>query len=165
MNSPEKKQRVIPKAAWIVALVLYAVLATVILVFGIGKDPQMSKWPLAGQIAFAYGFMLFLPALVLLIGYVYGDAKRRGMRYVMWTLLAIFVPNLIGIILYFILRDPLPISCPSCGKSVKSSFTFCPYCSASLQPTCPQCGFAVDSGWQHCPKCGTALPRQTTQTA
>ncbi len=51
------------------------------------------------------GMPLFV--LVLLIGYVYADAKRRGMRYVMWTLLAIFIPNAIGIILYFVMRDPL----------------------------------------------------------
>jgi len=161
MNSPAQKQRVIPKTAWFLAAIFYLAIGTVILVFGIGSDPQMSKWPLVGKLAFAYGFTLFLPALILLIGYVYGDAKRRGMRYVMWTLLAIFIPNAIGIILYFILRDPLPVACPSCGRLVKSSFTFCPYCSTSLQPTCPQCGFAVERGWRHCPKCGTQLPSQS----
>ena len=31
----------------------------------------------------------------------------------LWTLLAIFIPNAIGIILYFILRDPVPVPCPS----------------------------------------------------
>ena len=33
---------------------------------------------------------IFLFVLVVLIGYVNGDAKRRGMRHVLWTLLAIF---------------------------------------------------------------------------
>ena len=50
---------------------------------------------------------MFLAGYTLLIGYIYGDARRRGMRYVMWTLLAIFLFNGIGIILYFILREPL----------------------------------------------------------
>jgi hypothetical protein len=110
------------------------------------------------RIALAYGATLAGAAYVLLIIYIWADAKRRRMRYVLWTLLAIFVPNAIGIILYFILRSPLPAFCPSCGKTVDPSFTFCPSCSASLQATCPQCGLAVDRAWAHCPKCGTKLP-------
>ena len=51
----------------------------------------------------------------LLVGYVYGDARRRGMNQVLWTLLAIFIPSAIGVILYFILRDPVPVPCPRCG--------------------------------------------------
>ena len=60
-------------------------------------------------------FPLLLAGYALLIGYVYGDARRRGMRYVMWTLLAIFLFNGIGIILYFILREPLMVYCSRCG--------------------------------------------------
>ena len=52
---------------------------------------------------------------VLLVGYVFGDARRRAMNAVLWTLLAIFIPSGIGIILYFILRDPIPAVCPGCG--------------------------------------------------
>ena len=61
-----------------------------------------------------------------LLGYVYGDARRRGMRYVMWTLLAFFIPNGIGVILYFILRDPMPTYCSKCGASAKAAHAFCP---------------------------------------
>ena len=158
MTITERKERVIPKLAWFLAFFLWIVIGTLIFEFAMSSDPEMSSWPAVGRIALAYGATLALGAWVLLIGYIYGDAKRRGMRYVMWTLLAIFIPYAIGIILYFILRDPLPRSCPSCTRSVKASFVFCPFCSASLQHTCPQCGFAVDRAWQHCPKCGTKLP-------
>ena len=80
------------------------------------------------------------------------------MRYVMWTLLAIFVPDFIGIILYFILRDSLPGDCPSCHKSVLAKFVFCPYCGASVRPVCPQCGKNIEPGWANCGHCGTECP-------
>ena len=157
MNFTARKQHVIPKVAWFLAFFLWVVFGTLIFEMGL-DDPQFANWPVIGKILLAYGATLLGAAWVLLIGYIYGDAKRRGMRYVMWTLLAIFIPDAIGIILYFILRDPLLNSCPSCARAIKASFAFCPYCSAPLQATCPQCGFAVDRTWLHCPKCGTKLP-------
>jgi len=77
---------------------------------------------------------------------------------VMWTLLAMFIPNAIGIILYFILRDPLMKPCPGCAQIVRPGFTFCPHCGTSLQPTCSNCGKGVEIGWANCPQCGTKLP-------
>ena len=74
-------------------------------------------------------FSILLPMILagyaLLMGYIYGDARRRGMRYVMWTLLAIFLFNGIGIILYFILREPLQVYCSRCGAGVQPSHAFC----------------------------------------
>jgi hypothetical protein len=92
---------------------------------------------------------------ILLVGYIYGDARRRGMRPVLWALLAFFIPNAIGIILYFILREPLLVNCPKCGAGTKSAFPFCPSCGTSLAYTCPSCRSAIESGWSHCPRCGT----------
>src|SRR5690348_13683917 len=164
MTTTERKQHVIPKVAWFVAFCLWIVFGTLIFEFALG-DPEFSHWPEPGKIALAYCGALLAAAYILLIVYICRDAKRRGMRYVMWTLLAIFVPDAIGIILYFILRDPLPNPCPSCARAVKASFAFCPFCSASLQATCPQCGLGVDRAWLHCPKCGTKLPTPAPQQA
>jgi hypothetical protein len=101
---------------------------------------------------------------VMLIGFVYGDSKQRGMRHVMWTLLAIFLPDAIGIILYFILRDKLPTTCPHCGTKVVAKFAFCPNCGTSVKPTCPHCGQAVEVVWTNCAYCGTKLPSPTPRT-
>jgi hypothetical protein len=101
------------------------------------------------------GIPIFI--LVLLIGYVYADAKRRGMRYVMWTWLATLIPNAIGIILYFVLRDPLFVNCTQCGAQVRPGFAFCPKCGGSLALACPQCRGAVEQGWTHCAHCGASL--------
>ncbi len=158
MSRFTKELRIIPAAAWIVGWIIYFACTTPLFFYAVPHDPDMGQWPRWGQGLFVYGMFLVAVAYVALIGYVYGDAKRRQMRYVMWTLLAIFIPDAIGIILYFILRDPLPKPCPGCGNVAKAGFTFCPHCGAALQPTCPNCGKAVDPSWANCPHCGQRMP-------
>lgn len=157
--------KIIRPPAWIVAIIAYLVMSNLAFFNLIDTDPKMREWPFISRFGFAYGIFLFLPALILLIGYVYADAKRRGMRYVMWTWLAALVPDLIGVILYFILRDPMPKPCPRCDTLVKATFVFCPNCGTAMQPTCPQCGKAVDPRWTHCPHCGANLPSQASGPA
>jgi len=154
--------KVIPRTAWVIASVCYVGSAILALTVMIPSDKEMKYWPFAGKLAFAFGVFLFVYAWILLIGYVYADAKRRGMRYAMWTWLAALIPNAIGIILYFILRDPLPRPCPGCSTPVKSGFVFCPYCGTAMKPTCPNCGRAVEHGWANCPECGSKLPAVAT---
>jgi RNA polymerase subunit RPABC4/transcription elongation factor Spt4 len=150
---------VIPKTARIIAGIVCAIaMVAWILIFRYSGDAGMQSMPLAGKIALIIGCGVMLAISVLLIGYINGDAKRRGMRYVMWTLLAMFIPNGIGVILYFILRDPILKPCPQCGHIVRPGFTFCPHCGTSLQPTCPNCGKGVEPGWANCPQCGSKLP-------
>jgi hypothetical protein len=91
---------------------------------------------------------------VLVVGYVYGDARRRGMHHVLWTLLAIFIPNAIGVILYFILRDPVLVPCPSCGTPAKKGHAFCAGGGAAVRSECPQCRQPVEAGWRNCARCG-----------
>ena len=93
----------------------------------------------------------------LVLGYVYGDARRRGMRYGMWTLLAVFIPNGIGVVLYFILREPMPSYCSKCGSPAKQGHAFCPSCGANVLPSCSQCHRAGQPGWSHCAWCGAKL--------
>jgi len=93
----------------------------------------------------------------LLVGYINGDARRRGMRYVMWTWLAALLPDGIGIILYFVLRDPLPVYCTKCGGTSRPTFAFCPRCGNSLAPACPQCKRVSQADWSHCAYCGSTL--------
>ena len=157
MSRLREEMRVIPRGAWLVAILFY--LAFVILAFYvfIPSDPNFIGWPEWALPLFAGVVPLFFAAYVLLVGYVYSDAKRRGMRYVMWTLLAFFIPNAIGVILYFILREPLLVACGSCGAQVSQGFAFCSKCGTALAHACPGCRAAVQSGWSHCTKCGTKL--------
>ena len=158
MTDARNKSSVIPKAAWVLAIVAYFFFYMVMRFGVIPRDPHSSHWPGPAKFVASCIAPLLAVAWILLIGYIYGDSKRRGMRSWLWVLLSIFIPNAIGIILYFFLRDPLMFYCSSCGASVKSTYTFCPNCSAPLRPTCTQCGRGLERGWKHCPNCGTAAP-------
>jgi len=165
MSQFREEVRVIPRTAWVIGIILYLIAATLVCFVAMPTDPATSRWPLSGRIASAYGFSLVLLPWVLLIGYVYADAKRRGMRYVLWTWLVILVPNAIGMILYFVLRDPLPRPCPHCATLARPSFVFCPVCGTAMQPTCPNCGRGVEPGWSNCPHCGGKLPSPPPRSA
>jgi hypothetical protein len=94
---------------------------------------------------------------VLLLGYVYGDARRRGMNQLLWTLLALFIPYAVGVILYFILREPVPVPCPSCATPARKGHAYCANCGAAVRTACPQCRQPVEAGWRNCASCGQPL--------
>jgi hypothetical protein len=165
--------KVIPRAAWAIAVALTVVVASGLLLFHIAvyrhnvasqpvEDGMHMGYLSALQFVFYFIMLATLFTYILLLGYVAGDARRRGMRPALWVLLAIFVPSAIGFLLYFILREPLLHVCPRCGARAKSSFPFCPSCGASLASACPSCKNAVEPGWSHCARCGTQLPAAQT---
>jgi RNA polymerase subunit RPABC4/transcription elongation factor Spt4 len=154
-------------AAWVVALALFLGVQGLfwLVVYPHGDPKELEKLSDVGKICLPLLGGTLLLAYVLLIGFVYVDAKRRGMRYVMWTLLAIFIPNTIGIILYFVMRDPMPTPCPKCSRLSAQSFTFCPSCGAELMRTCKACHKKLGPGWSNCAYCGTSLAGQTGSSA
>ena len=147
------RQRVIPVGGWVAAGILF-LLGFLGMNLAFMHDHNV---PIAIRLIFPIAAALTLAGYALLIGYVCGDARRRGMRYVMWTLLAIFLFNGIGIILYFILRDPLQVYCSRCGAGVQASHAFCPRCGAGAQPACRACHRILQPGWTHCAWCGNQL--------
>jgi len=70
----------------------------------------------------------FLAGFILLAGYVYADAARRGMPAAAWTALSLLIPNGVGFVLYFLLRKPMAYPCPNCRRTVTAGFAFCPAC-------------------------------------
>jgi len=158
MSRFSEELKVIPRVAWAIAFVGALVIPCLVLAaIFMGKitDGETGWFPLA--ILIGAGAMLMGFTYILIIGYIAGDARRRGMRAILWTLLAIFIPNAIGIILYFILREPLLQHCPKCGAAANATFTFCSVCGEALAKTCPGCRTAVQPGWSHCAKCGVSI--------
>jgi RNA polymerase subunit RPABC4/transcription elongation factor Spt4 len=157
MSRFQDEVELVPRPAFAIGVCVWLAFFLLMMLLPIGHDPELRNWPMAGKLAIAAlpGLPLFF--LTLLVGYVYADAKRRGMRYVMWTWLAALIPNAIGIILYFVLRDPLLVDCTHCGTQVRTGFAFCPKCGGSLSQACPQCRRAVETGWTHCVYCGASL--------
>ena len=78
----------------------------------------------------------------------------------LWTIMAVIIPNALGIILYFLLRQARSSVCPQCGYAVQSGFNFCPRCNYKLGPSCPQCQRVVGGDAVYCPYCGTPLRNQ-----
>jgi RNA polymerase subunit RPABC4/transcription elongation factor Spt4 len=124
--------------------------------------------------------LLFVVIWFVVILWVYRDAERRRMSGLLWALL-VFIGNLIGLLIYLIVRQDHPCcdgpagspapspptvptvaakkssSCPACQKPVEAGFVYCPHCGASLQKACPSCGKPAESDWKVCPRCGAPL--------
>jgi hypothetical protein len=158
--------KLIRPAAWVVSLILLfgSPAIAFYVIYPHTHPDDMAKMPEPVQYCLPFFVGAVLAAYVLLIGFVYVDAKRRGMRQVMWTLLAIFIPNAIGVILYFLLRDPLPTACPKCGVMARGAFTFCPSCGTELMRACKVCHKKLEPGWVNCAYCGAPTGVQGQRT-
>lgn len=160
MSRFSEEMSVIPRPARVIAVVAalivpFAALCFVLVVRLNPTHGSLAWVPFAALAGVAV--MLMVAIYALLVGYIVGDARRRGMRPVLWALLAIFIPNAIGIILYFILRDPLLQHCPKCGAGANAAFAFCSVCGEALAKSCSACRTAVQPNWSHCARCGASL--------
>src|SRR6266705_3537748 len=102
-------------------------------------DPALASLALAGIVTAA---SLSIAIIIFFVAYVNRDASRRGMNSGVWTLLVlIFIPNtlILGFVIYFLMREPLPYLCPQCANTVGARFNFCPNCKCNLHPSCTQC--------------------------
>jgi RNA polymerase subunit RPABC4/transcription elongation factor Spt4 len=98
-----------------------------------------------------------IASLIFLIGYVNRDARRRGMNAGLWTfLVTILLPAwlLLGFVIYFLVREPLPYHCTQCGAMVSARFNYCPSCKYNVRPACEQCKREVGEFDRYCPHCG-----------
>jgi hypothetical protein len=127
-----------------------------------GDDPAVASLLLALTIT---AVAIPLAGFLLLLGYVYRDAKRRGMHAGLWLLLILILSPAylaIGFLLYFFLREPLPYACPQCATIVGARFNFCPNCNTNLHPSCPNCRQEVSEADKFCANCGNTLSRGTS---
>ena len=147
--------RVVPKAMVVFAALLFLAIQGLLLAFVFRRDPHAPPVALQGLISLLAGSVLAFFAL--LVGYINGDAKRRGMNYKLWTLLVLVIPNAIGYIIYFVIRQPILGACPQCGATVNPGFNFCPKCKFNLHPACPQCHRGIEAGATFCPYCAAEL--------
>jgi hypothetical protein len=161
MSRFDQEWAMVPTAArWLAVLASLAYAALMAAVF------LLPAWAAGDRHAVLMLVPIFLLALlgvvpialwVLLVGYVYGDARRRAMHGLLWTLLAIFIPSGIGIILYFILREPIAVPCPSCGTPARKGHAYCASCGDPVRRACAQCHQPVEASWRNCPSCGASL--------
>ena len=113
--------------------------------------------------------IIMLALWIAVIVWVYRDAERRNMNGILWALL-VLIGNLIGLLIYLILRSDSGLaptletrsgtdakSCPGCGTQVDIHAVYCPQCGAKMEKTCPECRKPVENTWKLCPYCGCKL--------
>ncbi|MGA8763281.1 MAG: zinc ribbon domain-containing protein [Candidatus Sulfotelmatobacter sp.] len=154
-STPSKDEiRIFAPWAYYLFTAVFVTIA-VLFVTVVGMDPHAPRLPVRCLLGILMGTALGCYAV--LIGYINQDAGRRNMSRLWWTLIAIFVPNGLGIVLYFVLRKPRAARCPQCDADVDPGFSFCPRCRNRLRPVCPHCQHSVDLSDKFCPYCGAAL--------
>jgi hypothetical protein len=122
--------------------------------------PEMRNEPVLATIALGAaitGGAIVLSTLLFMLGYVYRDAKRRGMNPALWTIVVMILSpgyGILGLIIYLLVREPLPYPCPQCATSVSARFNFCPNCKTNLHPACTHCQREVSDTDKFCPYCG-----------
>jgi len=127
--------------------------------FDLEASPWLRALAMAGIVT---AVSLFLAAFIFLLAYINRDAKRRGMSYGTWTLIAALVPYFIGVLAYFLVREPMLYACPQCRATVSARFNYCPSCKFNLRPTCPQCKREVRIEDHFCPNCAYDLTTKET---
>jgi len=152
-QSPDEIRILSPWAYSIFAIVLFTVFVLFLTV--VGLDPHAPRLPIRALLGILAGTVMGCYAV--LIGYINQDSGRRGMSRLLWTLVAIFVPNGLGIVLYFVLRKPRTPHCPQCNAAVDAAFSFCPLCRTRLRPACPHCQRSIDLTDKFCPYCAGSL--------
>jgi len=148
---------IIPNVCRWIAVIAFAVLQIVLLGLVRHYVDVKDRPPDWGLCLISVFGGLLLVIIILLIGYVNADSKRRGMNSLLWTLLVIFIPKALGFLAYFLLRKPLVIGCPKCGNAIGSDFRFCPKCGYGISPSCPHCGRAISRDYICCPYCGKSV--------
>lgn len=99
---------------------------------------------------------------------IYKDAKAHNMSAGLWTAVAVLAPNLIGVIIYLVVRSnqEKKFNCSNCQAEVKADYNICPSCQAVFENTCEACKHAISTQMDYCPYCGTQVEEKIAhQTA
>src|ERR1039458_3258802 len=87
---------IIPPVARVIAVLAFALMQICLLGLLPHFESDIPPMPALVAISLVGGFIVAV--IVLMVGYVCADSKRRGMNALLWTLLVIFVPKALGFI-------------------------------------------------------------------
>jgi len=124
---------VVPKRVQLCASIVAGCILLIGLVEGYKASDHATVFrtmPLYGSAALVFGALAAI--WLLCLGFVFADARRRSMRPVLWVLVAALFPHLLGFLLYFVLRQPIALTCAHCGSTVPMHQRFCSWCGAAL---------------------------------
>jgi RNA polymerase subunit RPABC4/transcription elongation factor Spt4 len=142
---------------WILTALVAALITGVaaLMAVNISADPDFPGYMI---VYFVLVFAVIAAVMTALAVFTYRDARKHGMDPWMWVTIVVFVPNLIGLIIYLITRsNSQKAVCPTCRRPVGKDFTLCPYCGSAIESKCPGCGRGVSVEWNLCPYCSAKL--------
>ncbi|RXS93507.1 zinc ribbon domain-containing protein [Silvibacterium dinghuense] len=146
----------IPRWSMLGALIAFALTEYYFLVV----LPMHNHHPSALPVALHFYLVLSWGALaavsMLMMGYISNDAPRRGMSARLW-MVCVVMPGGIGAVLYFLLRQPILTSCPSCGTRITGNYHFCPQCAYQVSASCGNCYRTTSITDLFCTHCGHDL--------
>ena len=159
--------RIVPRWLKVLCVVLYLIaVAVAVTVMNVAPEvrPHEFRDNAAAASLAVVGIITaistILSIFIFTLGYVNRDAKRRGMNPTLWTLLVVVLSPgslFIGLIIYLLIREPLPYTCPRCSQLVGPRFNFCPNCKCDLHPSCPNCKREIAETDKFCPYCAQDL--------
>lgn len=113
------------------------------------------------------GFIVILIGVLLLVAFffsvlgaiIYKDAQTYGLPPLKWALIAVFVPNLIGVVIYLVARSKIEkaLYCSNCMHPVEKDYNLCPNCATVFENICQVCKKALKSEHEICPYCGSTI--------
>lgn len=79
-------------------------------------------------------FTLFMVMAIIFLGmWTYRDAKNRGLDPAKWAAIVVLVPNLMGLIIYFIVgRGEERVNCSNCNSKVHIKSKYCMNCGNEI---------------------------------
>ena len=123
---------VVPGAVKFWAKVIVGCVTLIGLVAGYLNSDYGSKLTISLECGLAgLVFGILIAIWLMCLGYVYADARRRAMRSGLWVLVCLLFPNLLGFLLYFVMRQPIASECGHCGHFVPLEQRFCSYCGTA----------------------------------
>lgn len=113
-----------------------------------------------GSVIMMCVFVGIMLGVAIAIGYiVYKDAKALGLNAWLWAIMAVVIPNFIGVIIYLVVRSTTAkkVTCSVCGAQIKEDYNVCPECGSNFTLFCKSCKRPIESGLKICPYCGEAV--------
>lgn len=109
-------------------------------------------------------FALIVGLIIGISIFVYIDAPKRGLDPWLWMTIAVYIPNLIGLIIYLVMRNNSHHICNNCKNRFSRDLSICPYCGVNHEKRCGKCDSVIDSDWKVCPYCESPLTADQVST-
>lgn len=142
--------------------------------FILGFLENIGSFDFSILVKFIVGSYIFLWVLIALWAWFDSGERTRSILLRVLSVLAVFFGQVLGLILYMVLRSKTTIEesywgdlerrflkyetaelgdCPNCGYNLMPGFNHCPSCAYVLKVQCPDCEVMLDKDWKFCPYC------------